>query len=388
MSDGPSAQTSRYGPVLDLIRSGAARSRADVARLAGISASTASARVDALIRRGVVCEEGIGPSSGGRRPRQLSVQPSLGTLAAIDLNADGAHLALADAAGRMLQLARVSFRLEDGPRSVLEKLAGELDRMRQTSDLPPLLAVVVGVPGPVGLGRDAVVSAARMPGWNGISLRDLGQTVFGVVTVVENDANLIALGEFILRGSTVGDLVAVKVGTGIGCGVVAGGKLYRGATGMAGDISHTTVLGAPSIPCSCGRTGCLDVVASGSALLIALREAGVNVRTDEDLLRLVHDAHPLATSLVREAGERVGVVLATVVSFFNPTCLVLAGHVTSAAAFVSAVTSTIYASCLPATTAGLQIAVSDDNTDAALHGAIRLALDAALASEAFTALVR
>lgn len=378
----------RLGPVVDLIRSGAARSRADVARLAGISASTASSRVDTLIRRGVVHEEGIGPSTGGRRPRQLSVQPSLGTVAAIDLGTDAAHLAVADASGRLLQHVAVPVRLEDGPRSVLGDLAGELDSLRHASELPPLLAVTIGVPGPVGLDRDSVVAAARLPGWNGIDLRDLGQAAFGVVTVVENDANLVALGESILRGPAVGNLVAVKVGTGIGCGVVARDQLYRGATGMAGDISHTTVLGAPPIPCSCGRTGCLDVVASGSALLLALREAGVEVDTDADLLRLVRDAHPLATRLLREAGERVGVVLATVVSFFNPSTLVLAGHVTSAAPFVSAVTATIHASCLPATTAGLQIAVSDDSTEAALRGAVRIALDEGFASEALSALVR
>ncbi|MGH3656282.1 MAG: ROK family protein, partial [Micromonosporaceae bacterium] len=373
-------EPSRAGDVLALIRAGAATSRADVARLVGVSASTASARVESLIRRGMVREDGDGPSRGGRRPRRLLLEPGLGTVAALDVGADSATIALANAAGEQLASRQVPIRLADGPLAVLGVLSRQLDRMRDPGTAK-LLAACIGVPGPVGPARDVLVAAARMPGWNGADVRALAQASLGVPTIVENDANLVALGERALHRKRVGDLVAVKVATGIGCGVVVGGRLHRGADGMAGDISHTAVPGAPATPCSCGRTGCLDVVASGSAVLEAIRDSGVEVAGVDQLLRLVNDGHPVATNLLRGAGERIGAVLATVVSFFNPSVLVLAGQVSRSPAFVSAVTSTVYGSCLPATTTALEIVLSEDSTRSSLRGATGLALDGAFADE-------
>lgn len=376
-----------YGDVLDLVRSRAATSRADIARLTGLSPSTASARVDTLLRRRLVREEGDGPSSGGRRPRRIVLDPGLGTVAAVDLSAHQAALGLVDAGGTLVAFAEVPVDLAEGPEATLATVTAHLERMREPGT-GPLMAACVGVPGPVAPGRDVVVSAARMPGWNGTDVRALVEARLHVPTVVENDANLVALGELALRPQVGGQVVAIKIDSGIGCGVVVDGALYRGASGMAGDISHSGVPGSPAVPCSCGRTGCLDVVASGSALVQALRDAGREVDTADDLVQLIRDADPLATNLLRESGERVGAVLATVVSFFNPSLLVLAGQVSSAAAFTSAVTSTIYASCLPATTESLEIAPSQDGVRAGVHGAARVALDTAFADESVEAMLR
>jgi predicted NBD/HSP70 family sugar kinase len=376
--------SSPHAQVLDLIRSRPSTSRADVARLLSMSASTASARVDALVRRGLLAEQSDTGSRAGRRPRLLTLESGLGTVAAVDLRHDVARVALADLNGDVLATGQIPVSLDAGPRAVLGAVA---ESIRALAEGPGPQAVCVGVPGPVGPALDHVVSPARMPGWNGVDVAALGQEFFGVPTMVENDANLVAVGDH-LRRSGSGHRVVVTVDTGIGCGVLVEGRLFRGACGMAGDISHTTVADAPEVPCSCGRTACLDVVASGSALLQALGAAGVPVTTMDDLIRMVHDGNPLATGLVREAGTRIGAVLGTVISFFNPSELVLAGPVSSLPTFMAALRSAVYDSCLPATTAALSITRVDDGAEATLAGAVRLATDQAFSAGPLAARLR
>lgn len=357
--------------VLHLVRSGQAASRADVARLTGMSASTASARVDALIRRGLLHEDEAPRPRTGRRPRRLTIAAGLGTVAAVDIGPTSATVSLADLGGSELHSEEVALDLGDGPQATIDALAPALAAL--VRDRPPLQAVCLGVPGPVGAERDKVIAPARMPGWNGVDVRALSEALLEAPVVVENDANLIALGEHRRRADPHGDLVVVKVDAGIGCGFIVAGQLYRGAGGMAGDVSHTVVPGAPPVPCSCGRVGCLDVVASGSAMLTRLREAGVEAEGTDDVLALAHDGDPVATNLLREAGERVGAVLATVVSFLNPTDVVMAGSVSAAPSFLSAVRSGIYAACLPATTADLRVSALADTAAISTLGAYSLA---------------
>jgi predicted NBD/HSP70 family sugar kinase len=157
--------------------------------------------------------------------------------------------------------------------------------------------------------------------------------------------------------------------------VIAFGGVYHGHHGMAGDISHVTVPGAPDVLCSCGRVGCLDAVAGGAAIVNALRQSGVEVADTGHVLALARDAHPRATLMLREAGLRTGSVLATIMNFFNPQRLVLGGILGEAEAFVAGVRSAIYSDCLPMITDQLDIAVSVAKDQAGIRGAARLILD-------------
>lgn len=373
--------------VLELVRTGTAASRADVARVTGMSASTASTRVDALIRRGLLVEhETPGQARAGRRPRRLALAQGLGSVACVDLGVSHATLHVDDLAGGDRTRLDVDVDIATGPEDVIDRLLEPLgDRL---AGRPALQAFCLGVPGPVGADRDRVVAPARMPGWNGADVAALAQGRLGVPVVVENDANLIALGENGRRAEPHGDLVVVTVDAGIGCGFIVGGRLYRGANGMAGDISHTVVPGGPDLPCSCGRSGCLDVVASGSALVAALQRHGGVAATPAELVGLAHDGDPLATGLLREAGQRVGNVLATVVSFLNPTDLVLAGPLADAPAFLSAVRSSVYDACLPATTASLEVSSIPDTAAVTALGGLSLAGEAAFGRGAIAEQVR
>ena len=364
------------GAMLGLIRSGQARSRAEIARVTGLSPTTVAQRIDVLIDAGYVREAGMGVSQGGRRPRALEVDPSTGVVCAVDLGSQHATFGLLDLSGRLIATRRERIDIADGVEPILNWMVGVADALVAEHAEPGqrLRGYGIGVPGPVDSRTGTLVSPSRMPGWNGVDVAAAVSGLTGLPTVVDNDANLMALGEHGLDRS-IDDLVFVKVGSSIGCGVIASGSLHHGHHGMAGDISHVTVPDAPPVLCSCGRTGCLDAVAGGRAIVRALRDAGVQVESVDDVLALARDAHPLATRMLREAGTRVGRVLATIMNFFNPQRLVLGGILGEAEAFVAGVRSAIYLECLPMITDELDIVVSQAKERAGILGAGGLVLD-------------
>ncbi|SCX49551.1 Sugar kinase of the NBD/HSP70 family, may contain an N-terminal HTH domain [Klenkia marina] len=373
-----------------LVRSGRASSRAELARLTGASPTTVAGRVDELLGSGVLTEV-EGPVVGnGRPPRRLAMSPGLGVVGAVGLGEQHADCAVLDATGAVLAERPVPVRVADGPDAVLATVVGVLTELRSGSaDAGPLLGLGLGVPGPVAFPGGVVTSPARMPGWNGADVAALARPHLpaGAVVVVDNDANLMALGEH-ATDPTARHLVMVKAGSGIGCGIVVDGVLQRGARGFAGDISHVTVPDAEPVPCSCGRVGCLDAVASGSALAARLRADGVEVTGVDAVLDLARDAHPQTTGLLREAGSRTGTVLATIVNLVNPDRLVLGGWLSQAEAFVAGVRSAVYAQSPPLVTDGLEVLVSRAGPRAGLLGAGHSALDAVLADLPRLAAVR
>jgi predicted NBD/HSP70 family sugar kinase len=372
-----SGQDSSPGGILNLVRSGASASRADIARSAGLAPSTVTARVETLISNGYLREAGPGSSSGGRRPRQLEVNPSTGAVCGVDLGARHASFALFDMAGGLLAEHQLAMDIADGPERILGWVVDVANQMVAASDSPGrrLRGIGMGLPGPVDKPGGRLVSPSRMPGWNGIDAGAVLERLSGVAALVDNDANLMALGEHVSLGDDVDHLVFVKAGSSIGCGVIASGSLYHGHRGMAGDISHVSVPNAPPTLCSCGRWGCLDAVAGGAAILASLRAAGVPVVDAGEVLSLAEDGHPLATQTLREAGTRTGGVLATIVNFFNPQRLVLGGALSEADAFVAGLRSAIYTECLPLATDQLEITVSQTKTRGGVLGAGRMILD-------------
>lgn len=350
--------TPSAGELFRLVQNGRAQSRADLSRLTGLSASTVAMRVDELMTHGYLEETGHGASKGGRRPRMLAVRAGETAVAAIDLGERHVTYVLMNRRGDVLADASRPLSLLDGPRSVLADIWAAVRELAAEYGGIRIEGVAMSLPGPVDSRDGRLLAPMRMPGWNGVVVADVLREITGLPTHVENDANAMAMGEFVERGQRVSELVFVKAGSGIGCGIVAGGELYRGFRGVAGDISHVALADAPPVICSCGRVGCLDVVASGAAIVDALRETGVAVDHLEDVLALAIDAHPRATGLLREAGQRTGEVLATIINFFNPQVLAIGGQLATADAFVAGVRQAIYTLCLPMSTDLLEISIS------------------------------
>jgi predicted NBD/HSP70 family sugar kinase len=362
--------------VLGPLRAGLAGSRAELAKRTGLSPSTVTARVDHLIDGGHLVESGKGESSGGRRPRRLQLNGEAGCIGCVDIGIDRTTVALVDLAGRLLTTRHLALDIAGGPDAVLRRVATELrGLLDRTPAVPVLRGASIALPGPVSVETGRLVSPSRMPGWDGTDASAALTSELGVPAVAGNDANLMALGEYIQGGPAARDQVFVKAGLGIGCGIISGGALYTGSTGAAGDISHVAVPGAAPIPCSCGRTGCLDALASGSALARGMREIGRTARDVDAVIVMGRDGDPDATRLLREAGVMTGGVLGTIVNFFNPHRLVIGGALSRSDVFVSGVRSKIWADCLPMATDRLDVATPLDPDTGGIRGAGRIFLD-------------
>ncbi|MEV5889315.1 ROK family protein [Nonomuraea fuscirosea] len=366
------------GDLLRLVATGRAESRAELSRLSGLAASSVSLRVEELIDAGLLAEEGAGTSRGGRRPRRLRLSPGAGVLAVADLGAHHVRLGLLDLSGESLVVEERPCDITEGPRRTLDRIADAFDELL-TEHVPPgvpLRGVGTGVPGPVDPATLRVVTPSRMPGWNDFPVAEHLATRYDLPILVENDANLMAAGEARWWPGTE-NLMVVKAGTGIGCGVIAGGRLHRGR-GAAGDISHVRVRSDSSTVCACGHPDCLEAYASGAALMTALAEAGVTVTRPADIVTLVNDAVPEATSLVRNAGRRMGEVLTVLVNFFNPDVVAVGGSLSAAEPLLTSIRAAVWERCLPLATRDLEIAPARAGRDAALQGAGALLLEAAL----------
>ncbi|WP_201761720.1 MULTISPECIES: ROK family protein [unclassified Nonomuraea] len=366
------------GDLLRLVATGRAESRADLARLSGLAASSVSLRVEELLDAGLLAEEGSGTSRGGRRPRRLRLSDTAGVLAVADLGAHHVRLGLLDLSGAPLVIEERSCKIADGPRATLDRIAGAFDELL-AGHVPaavPLRGIGTGVPGPVDPLTQRVVTPSRMPGWNDFPVAEHLATRYDLPILVENDANLMAAGEARCWPDRR-NLMVVKAGTGIGCGVVVNGRLHRGR-GAAGDISHVRVRSDSSVICACGHPDCLEAYASGAALMASLSEAGIVVTRTGDIVGLVNDAIPEATSLVRNAGRRIGEVLTVLVNFFNPDVVAVGGSLSAAEPLITSIRAAVWERCLPLATRDLEVAPARAGRDAALLGAGALLLEAAL----------
>jgi len=364
--------------VLELVASGQATSRTEIARLLGAAPSTVSLTVGQLIERGIVAEEGTTPSTGGRPRRVLRLGGADEYAVAADLGGGHARVGVVLPGGALGDVRTVPFSMTDGPHAGLDALAVVLEDLADARGRASLRGVGLSLPGPVDVDAGVVDLPSRMPGWNRFPVAAWLAERFGVPAAVDNDANCMAAGEQAVQPPERRQAIMVKAGSAIGAGIIADGRLYRGATGAAGDITHVRIDAAGDTPCSCGNTGCLETVASGAALVRILREAGVDVSSTQDVVALAVDADPLATSAVRRAGTYLGEVLSANVNFFNPDAVYLGGILSTLDPFVAAVRSQLYEGCHPLVTQHLAIERASLGADAGLVGAGQFALQRAL----------
>jgi predicted NBD/HSP70 family sugar kinase len=352
--------------MLTLIRQGRATTRADLATLTGLARSTVSQRVEALIAQQLVLEVEDGPSTGGRPPRN-------------------SRIALTDLAGELLGEHAEDFDIAQGPEYALSWMRESFDRLieecgRTRADVR---AVGVGLPGPVEFATGRPVNPPIMPGWDNHPIADELGDHYDAPVLVDNDVNIMALGEHWRTWPDAEHLMYVKVGTGIGCGIVAGGEIHRGADGAAGDIGHIRVTADESVVCRCGNVGCLEAVAGGRALAARLREAGLDAQDSRDVVGAVRAGNALAARMVRESGRMLGDVLASAVNFFNPSVIVIGGDVAGAhEQLLAGVREVVYQRSLPLATRHLRVVRGSLGDRAGVTGAAALAIEHVLSPEA------
>ena len=374
------------GALFQHIRSGLASTRAELARLTGLSRSTVGQRVEDLLTTGLVVEAGEAPSTGGRKPTRLRFEPAAGVVLAADLGATHARVGVTDLDGTVLANVADNVEIARGPEEVLtwvdERFAALLERLGRTA--ADVRGIGVGLPGPVEHDSGTAVSPPIMPGWDGYPVPGFFRDRYAVPVFVDNDVNVMALGEYWVRWrDTVDDLLFIKVGTGIGCGIVASGRIHRGAQGAAGDLGHVRVPGHDDARCRCGNTGCIEAVAGGQALADDLAAQGYDTPHARDVVALVRAGNGDATRLVRDAGRALGDVLAAAVNFFNPAVIVIGGNVaTSTEQLLAGVRETVYQRSLPLATRHLRIVSSTLGDHAGVLGAAVMVIEEVLAASA------
>jgi predicted NBD/HSP70 family sugar kinase len=323
--------------VIDALRRRGSASRSDLARLTGLSRTTVTTLIADLQDRGLIVEESSGScrseaGSRGRRPAFLRLAPSAGAALGIDFGHRLIRVAVADLASTVLA-ERVMELDVDGAACAAFEAAAELTEvvLREAEiDRNQVIAAGVGIPGPIDHSTGSVASSTILPGWSGVSARRELEQLLRVPVRVDNDANLGALGEVTYgAGHGLRDVVYVRLSSGIGSGLILGGRLHHGANGFAGELGHVQVR-PEGVVCRCGNRGCLETVAAHESLLALLRPAHGDDLTVQGMLELVASGDLGARRVFNDAGRALGRVLADLCNHLNPAAIIVGGELSVA----------------------------------------------------------
>jgi|RhiMetdeSRZDD1v2_1073273.scaffolds.fasta_scaffold08281_14 glucokinase-like ROK family protein len=375
-------------------------SRTEISHITGWSKAKASQEIRSLVSKGYLVEFGEGISQGGRKPRLLRINNQLGYIVGIDIGATSLDIALADVTGLILQRRSEPTDVHFSPETVLGRCSELLLELTQAQAIhpPQILGIGVGVPGPVDFARGVLVAPPLMPEWENFPIRDFFKKTFvSAFVVVDNDVNIMALGEQRAGdGIGVDHFIFVKIGTGIGAGIVSNGKIHRGSDGSAGDIGHICVDKNGPL-CACGNKGCLEAMAAGPAIASRAMEAARNGSSPnlsqmrkskggairpEEVNAACREGDQAALDIIRDCGQMIGDVLASLVNFFNPSHIFIGGGIANFGNhLLVAIRKAVLNRSLPLATTHLSIKFSRMGLNSGVVGAISLALEYLFAIE-------
>ena len=371
------AATAGPGGILALIRSGEAVTRAQILAITGLSRSTVAQRLDALIAHGYIAPAATESSTGGRPAGAFQINADAGVMLLASIGAGAMQVAVCDMGRTILARQSHGVSVADGPIAVLGEVMAHFDQLlaevkRTRADVK---GIGIGVPGPVEFAEGRVVRPPIMTGWDGYRVPDFFAADYACPIVVDKDANLMALGEWRTSWPGVQDLMVLRMGMAISCGIIANGRVLRGSAGVAGDLEHipnhdSTVL------CRCGQRGCLTATASGEAIKRGLGpSAGAHIKQGRDIVDLLRTGGTDVTRLTLEAGTRIGTTLATAMSILNPDLVVLGGSLTQYPDLVDQIRTSAFNNVQPLTAISARIITSTIQQDAGLVGAAHLVLE-------------
>ncbi|MFW6772957.1 ROK family protein [Nocardioides sp. CPCC 205120] len=352
------------GELLALFRARSPLTRTDVMTLTGLSRSTVNQRIDLLIDAGLLVERGpdVVPGRGRGRPAgSFAFNVERGVLLVCDIGATALRAAICDLSGRVLEDRPLVSDVTEGPEAVLARvdpLFAELLAAcgRSAADVR---GIALSVPGPVDREQATVVSPPIMTGWDRFDIRGWFARTYDCPLLLEKDATAMAWGEYRTHYGEADTFLMIKLGTGVGAGIIAGGRIHRGADGAAGDIGHTQATGEDGDVgplCRCGNSGCVEARAGGWAMIRDLAAAGRDVSTVDEVVERIRTADPVAVGLARAAGRVLGVALAETVNILNPRVVVVGGQLAEAEEQIFAgLREMVYSRSLPLATRRLEL---------------------------------
>jgi glucokinase-like ROK family protein len=329
--------------ILDLIRfAPGGVSRSQLAKEVGITRAAVTSIIKDLLDSHTVKEVERKASRVGRHPVVLEIDPQQGYVAGIDIGVTHCLVILADFSASVIKEEEIAISLSNGPEQCLFEVDQLLESILEMCKVPleQIRAIGVDVPGPVITGQGMVSSPPIMPGWDGYPIQDHLEELWGCPVLLGNDAEMGALGEWAYgAGRGESNLIYIKVGSGVGAGLLIDGKIYRGTTGCAGEIGHITIEENGEL-CSCGNHGCLETLAGGKAIAQqAIRAIHNGQRTQlsriipaekitaMDVLAAARSGDMVAQDIVHRAGAHLGTAISSLVNLFNPSIVVVGGGV-------------------------------------------------------------
>lgn len=365
--------------VLEVVRDRVTVSRADIAVATGLARSTVSTLVNDLQRAGLVVEHDDSraetPASSGRPPLMLSLDPGAGAVIGIQFDHDYVRVAIADLSLTILAEGVQETDVDHDAEAGLEAAAALATELLGEAGVPQerLIGAGAALSGPIDRDTGHVSSATILPGWVGVDVASWLGEHLGVPVHVENDANLGALAESALgAGRGAAEMAYVMLSSGIGGGLILGGRLYRGARGSAGEIGHVSV-DENGHMCRCGSRGCLETMVGAGALIELLRRSHGEDITIERMIALAREGDPGCQRVIVDAGRTVGRVIAALCNEFNPERIVVGGELALAGdLLLDALEESIRRYAIPDAIEGLSVVAGQLGDRAELMGALAL----------------
>lgn len=362
------------GRILELILTGSARTRTEIAQLTGLSRSTVGQRLDTLFDAQLIREGAENVPGRGRPSRALELNPGAGVIISVDVGEERTRIAVLDLNLAILGDRVARLALGDGPEVLLDRITAMLRELigQLELDQTPVAGFGLGLPAPVDYEAGRVRGWSIMSGWEGYDIRRHLRRSWPVPVLIDNDVNLLTLAEHRRHWPGERHLFFVKAGTGVGSGMVIDGAVNRGAQGAAGDIGHAHIAGFGDPQCRCGNVGCLESLVGGWALARDLRE-GHDAR---DVAERVRRGDSAAVASLRNAGRIMGESVAYATSLLNPDVIVLGGLLaTTGDDLLAGIRQVVYQRSLPLATRQLRIVPTKFKARAGIAGAGYLVRD-------------
>lgn len=370
-------------------------SRTEIVKKTGLSKSTVSVHTKKLLEMGLIKKaevENKSVGSVGRNRELLKFAKDNGYIIAVDLGATSLDLALCNLDAEIIEVKRREVLVNNGPKTVMAQVDQLIAELLQSNNISQkkIFGIGMGVPGPVEFSKGLPVSPPIMPGWHLTPLKKILQEKYSCPAFIDNDVNVMAVGEkHAGLAQDISNFIFIKIGTGIGAGIICEDKLYRGSKGCAGDIGHIGIEGEEEL-CPCGNKGCLEVVAAGPAIAKKAKAAAKNRESEfllallnkkgditaEDVGQAVKNNDRAAIEIVKSSGQKIGQVVSRLVNFYNPSLIIIGGGVAKIGNYlISAVREEVLRRSTSLAVQDLKIELSQKNDEIGVIGAAAMAVN-------------
>ena len=368
--------------ILNYIRERRTVPRSDLARYTGLSRTTIGNIVEELVREGAIYipgGEGINGADADRRTIPLSFNATAGYVLGCSLGRNHLTMILADLTASILQRADIPFAtIKEGSGTGLSHLVRELKLFvaRQQIEWSKIVGIGLGVVGPLDPSLQKATTPTTFSGWEGVNIKQALTEALGIPVHLDNNGNMGALCESRYgAGRGVRDMIYVKVGSGIGGGLILNGQLYRGGNGNAGEIGHVPVEHNGTL-CHCGHFGCLETVAGSRGIILEAQRLTPGVTTIAQVIEASRQGNTACLHALERAGNYLGFALASLVNIFSPSLIVLDGSTMRAGDIVlKPLLATLEAHSLQVSFAKLRVVMAELSGVAIALGGVASVLD-------------